>query len=354
MLLRWRIELRCSFVKICKMTREEKINAFDINGLSVHDQLFGLPFSEDESEIIVVPVPWEVTVSFGSGTVDGPQFVFEASKQVDLFLPDHPELWKRGIAMIEEPRHLRALSNDLRPLVEARIHAMESKKEPSKVDLEKIEAGCREMNEWVQSTVAFYLQKGKRVVLIGGDHSTPLGYIKALSNIYPEMGVLQIDAHADLRVAYEGLTYSHASIMHNVLSETGITSLTQVGIRDFCHQEYDVMKNDERVTTFFDRDMQKVRFEGGNWQNVVEKIVESLPRQIYLSVDVDGLQPVFCPNTGTPVHGGLTPEELLYLVRKIYSKKIEIIGFDINEVGASEWDANVASRLLWHICAYLK
>ncbi len=335
------------------MTREEKVKTFDVNGLSVHNQLFGLPFSVDESEIIVIPVPWEATVSFGSGTIDGPSCVFEASKQVDLFSPDHPELWKRGIAMVPEPQHLRTLCEELRPLVEARIDALENGEDPSSDDLEAIELGCRQMNNWVESTAKEYIERGKKVVLLGGDHSTPLGLIKALSNRYPDMGILQIDAHADLRVAYEGFTYSHASIMHNALKETTISSLTQVGIRDFCQQEYEVMENDRRVTTFYDRKIQDERFSGKCWTEIVDKLIANLPIHIYISIDVDGLQPVFCPNTGTPVHGGLTPDELVYFVRKIHNKNIKIIGFDINEVGSSDWDANVASRLLWQICAFI-
>lgn len=335
------------------MTREDKIAMFDVNGLSVHDQIYGLPFTIDESEIIVIPVPWEVTVSFGSGTIDGPSMLFDASKQVDLFSVDNPDFWERGVAVVEDPQHLRALSNKLRPLAEARIDAMENGDTPSNEDLLAIEKGCREMNEWVEHTANQFLDNGKFVALIGGDHSTPLGLIKALSKRHPSMGVLQIDAHADLRIAYEGFTYSHASIMYNVLHETSIKSLVQVGIRDYCHQEHDFIKSDARVTTFFDREIQHERFNGKTWADIVDDIVSQLPDTVYISLDVDGLQPVFCPNTGTPVYGGFTPDEVVFLVNKLSKSGKKIVGFDVNEVGANEWDANVAARVVWRFLSVL-
>ena len=335
------------------MTREEKINSFDVNGVSVHDELFGLPFSIDESEIVVIPVPWEVTVSYGSGTIDGPVMAFDSSKQVDIFHPQHPAHWKRGIALIEEPAHIRALSDKLRPLAEKRIDALEQRATPSIEDFAAIEKGCVLMNAWVEKTAQKYLEIGKKVVLLGGDHSTPLGLIKAVSAKYKNIGVLQIDAHADLRVAYEGFTYSHASIMHNVLKESNVSKLVQLGIRDFCQSEYNYIKDDDRITTFFDRDIQRRLMMGGSWKSIVDEVVDALPENVYISFDVDGMQPLFCPNTGTPVYGGYTPEQIVFLVEQIRNAGKNVVSFDINEIGPNEWDANVASRLLWELSVFL-
>lgn len=335
------------------MTREDKIKSFDVNGVSIHNQLFGLPFTLEESEIVVIPVPWEVTVSYGSGTIDGPVMAFEASKQVDIFHPNNPEHWKRGIAFIEEPTHIRALSDKLRPLAEKRIDDLEQQVNTSIEDLAAIEKGCVLMNDWVQKTAQKHLEEGKKVLLLGGDHSTPLGLIKSVADKYEDLGVLQIDAHADLRVAFEGFTYSHASIMHNVLKETSVSKLVQLGIRDYCQSEYKYIKDDKRITTFFDRDIQRRLMSGESWKAIVDEIVDVLPKHVYISFDVDGMQPVFCPNTGTPVYGGYTPEQIVFLVEQIRNSGRQIISFDINEIGPDEWDANVASRLLWELSTYL-
>ncbi|MCH8547106.1 MAG: agmatinase family protein [Cryomorphaceae bacterium] len=335
------------------MTREEKIRLFDVNQLSIHNQLFGLPFTIEESEIVVIPVPWEVTVSYGSGTIDGPAMAFEASKQVDIFHPKYPEHWKRGIAFVDEPNHIRTLSDKLRPLAEKRINALENQADTSIEELAAIEKGCVLMIDWVEKTAKKYIDKGKKVLLLGGDHSTPLGLIKAISEQNDDLGVLQIDAHADLRVAYEGFTYSHASIMHNVLKETSITKLVQLGIRDYCQSEYKYIKDDNRIVTFFDRDIQSRLMAGETWKAIVDEVVAALPKNVYISFDVDGMQPVFCPNTGTPVYGGYTPQQIIFLVEQIKASGRIIKSFDINEIGPDELDANVASRLLWELSALL-
>jgi agmatinase len=333
------------------MTREEKIAAFDVNGISVSKQVFGLPFTEEESHIILIPVPWEVTVSYGKGTVDGPKALLEASWQVDLFNMERPDFWQKGMYMIEEPVHLRRLSDQLRPLAEKRIDALSAGEDPSYEDLQAIEAGCKEMINWVEKTATHYLELGKKIILTGGDHSTPLGMIKALGKKYDTFGVLQIDAHADLREAYEGFTYSHASITYNILKESCIEKVVQVGIRDFCHAEYALAERDERVDIFYDKDLQRALFEGQKWSSLCDKIIRALPQKIYITFDVDGLDPRFCPNTGTPVFGGLTPDQVLYLVSGIIESGRKVIGFDINEIGVGndDWDANVAARLLYNL-----
>jgi len=165
-------------------------------------------------------------------------------------------------------------------------------------------------------------------------------------------GILQIDAHADLRESYEGFEFSHASIMFNGLKIKEVTKLIQVGIRDYCESEFEIIKNSKgRVKTFFDRDIKHAQFEGETWANICTQIVNELPENIYLSFDIDGLDPKLCPNTGTPVSGGFETEEILYLIEKIMKSGKKIIAFDINEIspGADEWDANVGARMLYRI-----
>jgi agmatinase len=222
--------------------------------------------------------------------------------------------------------------------------------------LEQINAGCKELNEWVFNSATELYAKGKLVALVGGDHSTPLGLIKAVGKQFGEFGILQIDAHADLRIAYEGFNYSHASIMYNVLQEVPeMTKLVQVGIRDFCDQEYELIQSDNRITTFFDKDIKERQFEGDTWKSICDDIIAQLPQQVYLSFDIDGLDPKLCSNTGTPVQGGFEAEQIHYLFKKLVDSGRRIVAFDLNEVSCGEEsqdsiDANVGARILYRMC----
>jgi agmatinase len=178
--------------------------------------------------------------------------------------------------------------------------------------------------------------------------------IQALAEQNENFGILQIDAHADLREAYEGFEFSHASIMYNALKIKQVQKLVQVGIRDYCEEELNLIKNSsDRIKTFFDRDIKYAQYNGDSWDRICNRIVSELPDKVYLSFDIDGLDPKLCPNTGTPVAGGFEAEQVLYLLERLVNSGKKIIGFDINEVSpgdeGGDWDANVAARLLFRI-----
>ena len=179
---------------------------------------------------------------------------------------------------------------------------------------------------------------------------------EAIAEKYPEFGILQIDAHFDLRKGYEGFTYSHASIMYNALNEIpAISKLVQVGIRDYSQVEWDYLQNTSKVVSYFSNDLKEQLFEGTSWKEISAGIVDQLPQHVYLSFDIDGLDPKLCPNTGTPVLGGLEIEQVYYLLKKIIASGRKLIGFDLSEVGVgeSDWDANVGARILWKLCNIL-
>lgn len=223
--------------------------------------------------------------------------------------------------------------------------------------LKEINEGSRFLNDWVYNQTIELLKKGKRVALLGGDHSTPLGFFKAIAEHFGSFGILQIDAHCDLREAYEGFTYSHASIMYNALKEIPqLEKLVQVGIRDYCDEEVECINNSNgRVHTYFDKNIKEAQFEGKTWKQLTDEMIDKLPQQVYLSFDIDGLDPKLCPQTGTPVAGGLEAEQALYLVRRVLESGRKLIGFDLNEVGVSqnEWDENVGARILYRLCNLL-
>ena len=340
------------------MSLTEKIAAFDPNNLGQADSnVFGLPFTVDEARLVIVPVPWEVTVSYGGGTLQGPQAILDASKQVDLYDPFLPDAWKLGVAMDQIPKKLMTTSRVMRKRAETYIAKLEEGKHPDTdsvmaKDRRLIDQACRAMVDHVEEVTTRHLQAGKMVALVGGDHSTPLGFMKALAARHREFGVLQIDAHADLRDAYEGFEFSHASIMFNALKIKQIKKLVQAGIRDYCEAEVDVIRcSKNRVVTFFDRDIKRDLYRGKTVASVHQTIVKHLPKKVYISFDIDGLDPVLCPHTGTPVPGGFQFEEALHLVQQVAESGRTIIGFDINEVSPreDEWDANVGARLLFRM-----
>ncbi|SFB04301.1 agmatinase [Flavobacterium swingsii] len=343
------------------MTKEQIIQNFDPSQPGLADAtIFGLPFTAEQSEIIIIPVPWEVTVSYGAGASEGPEAILEASFQVDLQHQEFPELWKLGMYYDEAPTHWKKNSDKYKSLAQPIIEALENgeviENFPAlQFDLDKINKVCAELHTEVKERVLHWIQKGKKVVLLGGDHSTPLGYYQALATVHDDFGILHLDAHMDLRIAYEGFTYSHASIMYNALQIPQISKIVQVGIRDFCEQEVQVAQSN-RVVVHTDMDMKAETFEGKTWQEQCNDIIAALPQKVTVSFDIDGMYSWYCPNTGTPVPGGFSFEQATYLLSKLANSDKEIIGFDLVEVAPGEdddWDGNVGARMLYHMCGML-
>ena len=344
------------------MTKAEKIKTFDPSQPGLADAtVFGLPFTAEESEIVVIPVPWEVTVSYGAGASKGPEAVLESSYQVDLLHQEYPELWKLGIFMDEAPKKLEKRSKKFKKMAQPIIQRLESglKIEDDQTlyqHLQKINDACANMVESVKKQTLHWLNQGKCAVLLGGDHSTPLGYYQALAEKHDSFGLLHLDAHMDLRIAYEGFSFSHASVMYNALQIENISKIVQVGIRDFCEQEVDVVKEQgDRVKVFTDQYLKEKEFKGLNWHEQCQEIINLLPNKVCVSFDIDGLQPWYCPNTGTPVPGGYSFEQAAYLFRLLADSGKEVIGFDLVEVspGDNDWDGNVGARMLFHMCGML-
>lgn len=336
------------------------LSQFDPNSPGLlSNNIFGLPFSEEEARLILLPVPWEVTVSYSNGTARGPEQIFKASLQVDIYDADVKDGWKQGFFMRENNRQLLLKSDYLRKEAELYLKFLSeggdiSENEFLRRSVEDVNRGTEKMNEWVYAQTKELLEKGKLVGLVGGDHSTPLGYFRSIGEHKGDYGILQIDAHADLRNSYEGFKYSHASIMYNALAEVPqIKKLVQVGVRDYCDEEVNYIKNSEgRVVTFFDQDIKERQYEGETWKSICDSIVDHLPQQVYISFDIDGLDPKLCPHTGTPVAGGLEGPQVFYLFKKVVESGRKLIGFDLNEVSAGhdEWDANVGARMLFKLC----
>ncbi len=328
-----------------------------------NNNIFGLPTNEDDARLVIQPIPWEVTVSYGAGTARSPEAIFRASIQVDLFDPEFPDEWRQGIFMRSTDRKVLMKSDYLRKEAELYIDYI-SKGEDINANqfmcktLREVNEGSIFLNNWVYEQTKGLLEKGKLVALLGGDHSTPLGFFKAIGEKHGDFGILQIDAHFDLREAYEGFNYSHASIMYNALKEIPqIKKIVQTGIRDFGSDEWEyAQKNSDRLVVYFDKIIKRRHYEGESWKQIAEEIVNQLPEKVYISFDIDGLDRKLCPFTGTPVPGGFELEQVLYLFTKVVQSGKQLIGFDLNEVGIggdTDWDANVGARVLHKLCNLL-
>lgn len=331
----------------------EPNKVFDPDATGVaNGNYFGFEFSISQADLVLLSVPWDATVSYRAGTALGPEAIKEASTQVEIYDAQYGELWKRGIATDQAEPFATKYGVQVREKAAKIISQIEHGESGDSSILEEVNSACATLHEKIYRRATELLDSSKIVGLVGGDHSTPLGLVRALAQRHPGMGILHIDAHCDLREAYEGFTYSHASIMYNILKSTDIVQLTQVAVRDFCSEELALVNKDNRVTQFTDLQLNQAKFSGRSWSEQCAQIINTLPKKVYISLDIDGLDPSLCPSTGTPVAGGLSWNETIYLLHKIKESGRTVVGFDLNEVSPSDdqWDANVGARILYKLC----
>lgn len=315
-----------------------------------HDAgLFGFSVPISEARLVIIPVPWEPTTSYGRGTAAAPKAIVLPSHQLDLSDEAFGEFYTAGITLVPESA-LLARAN-----AEATRHAQNSRtgSDSAAASRDIVNRLSADMIETVQSESRKLLAQQKIVGVLGGDHSSPYGLIRALAEREPNFGILHIDAHFDLRKAYEGFVHSHASIMRNVLDTIPqVKTITHVGIRDYCQEELDYCQSSERNIMFTDHRLFSAKAQGIAFKTIADDIVNSLPEKVYISFDIDGLDPALCPGTGTPVPGGLSFHEARYLLERVVRSGRRVIGFDLCEVSGTntEWDLNVGARILFALC----
>ena len=326
--------------------------------------LFGLPHTPEQAAVHVLAIPFDATTSYRQGSAHGPEAVVAASRQVDLFDPDTGRPWQAGIALLESDARFetwqREASELARPIIQ-RGGAIAGQAELERA-LARVNAIGIELDTAVRERTADILRDGRLPCVLGGDHSVPFGAIAACAEAHPGLGVLHFDAHADLRRAYEGFQRSHASILHNVLHELPqVAKLVQVGVRDLGEDELRCMQEHEaRVRTLFDRDWARTRLAGGDLRALVREHLAELPPEVYITFDVDGLDPALCPNTGTPVPGGLRWDETMMWLEELAGSGRRVVGLDVVEVSPGtqrdpegrSWDAIVGARLLYKLIGY--
>lgn len=352
-----------------KNRKDEKIKKFNPNEAADSNTIFGLPdFTVEEAELIIMPAWWAPTVSYRTGTEYAPSQILNSSGQIELYFEPYAKAWQHGIMSLSmQPNEEQiARTHELR----ARINELRAKKMSyagSEKQLEQINSSCDLwMNQDMYREALYLFYSGKIPAVIGGDHSAPLGVVQAVDHVCQEQGktfsMLQIDAHMDLRKSYEGLKFSHASAMYNYLKLNAMERLVQLGVRDFCEEEAALTREySSRIKTFSNQSMKRGLYQHGrHWLQFCEEIADSITTQeVYVTIDMDGFDPKLCPNTGTPVPGGLEYDEFLYLMNHLVVSGKKIIGFDICETGVAEkttegtcYDTDVAARLLWQMSCY--
>jgi agmatinase len=350
--------------------------------------IFGLPFTRDESRVILVPVPFDATTSYGGGTAAGPAAILLASAQVDLYDHQFGRVYERGIHMLDIPDAIADLSRSARnfalPIIEHGGVDPADADDTTKHAIAEVRRACESVAAYTHDEFTRILREGKTPGLIGGDHSTPLGAISAVADFLTKhphaanvphagmggggFGILHVDAHMDLRDAFEGFQHSHASIMHNVLTSVSqVTKIVQFGIRDFGEKELAFARaQGPRVSVYFDQDIAEATMSGTPLAAILDRAIAELPPRVYVSFDIDALDPSLCPHTGTPVPGGLSFSAAALLLKRLKQSGRRVIGFDLVEVcpeaattgeefdpgnPGNEWDASVGARLLYKLCA---
>lgn len=263
----------------------------------------------DQAKAVILPVPHEETTSFLKGTAQGPQAILDAATQIELFDEKlKMEPFRVGIHVLP----FLAISPD-----------------------------TEEFLTRVETEVRAHLSRQKQVIMLGGEHTLTIGGVKAARKLFPNLGVVQIDAHADLRDSYQGNPFSHACAMRRIVDDA---PLFQLGIRSLSTEEFDLI-NQRKITTLFSHELSETNLDA---------FFDKLPEDIYLTFDLDGFDPAVVPGVGTPEPGGLTWEKADYIIERI-SARSNIRAFDIVELRPLPEEARseiTAARLLYRILGY--
>ena len=314
---------------------------------------FGDKSTPADADVVIVSAPWSVTSDFGRGATYTPDAVIDASAEGNLYDAATAISVEGRIATAEIDYNIQESSEHLgREAERLASHSIAVDSlggEYAARKIAHINEGFDEMHASIYRQCGNWASKGKRVAVVGGDHSVSFGAVKALAEYHKGIGVLFIDAHADY--AHDEIyNYSHRSIARDMVEEISfVERLVEVGVRDIDKAEADALAANEKVELFLAERLAARRFEGESWGSLCREMVERLPHKVYVSFDVDALKIEFCNNTNAPVPGGMTFDEVIYLVNTIVESGREIVGFDISEVVSkldNKMDAIVAARVL--------
>lgn len=273
--------------------------------------------SPENSRVAIVPCPYEATTSYGKGTEKGPAAVLEASQQVELF---DDELWVEPYTV--------GVQTCAPVIMEPQTETME---DPFRA---------------LQDAVAPLVEFNKFPIILGGEHALTLGAVKACIGRYPDLSILQVDAHADLRKSYEDKIYSHACVSYHLYKTLPQPNITQVGIRNISKGEADWMEEEQpNIHIFWARHQDKWNFSD---------IISTLSENVYLTIDIDGLDSAVMPATGTPEPGGMNWYQLMDLIKQLCIRK-NVVAADIVEFAPIEGmhaPSFLVAKLLYKLIGY--
>ena len=267
--------------------------------------------SLDAAQVVLIPVPYDSTTSFRSGAREGPEAIITAS----YGLEDYDFELELDVSEIG-------------------IHTTDA--------IEPHMAGPGPMTDRIKSTVASYLDTGKTVGLLGGEHSITIGSVQAHVDAYPDLSVLYLDAHADLRDEYMGTPFGHASAARRAYE---CCPVALAGVRSLCQEEHDFIRENNMPVWFWDPDSQL---------SSLDSILNTLSDTVYVSVDLDVLDPALMPAVGTPEPGGLAWHQLVALLGKVAESR-RIVGFDVCELAPADGPpacSYTAAKLVYKLVAY--
>ena len=306
-----------------------------------------------EADVVVVSAPWSVTADYGRGATYAPDAIIEASARGGNYDAWSEVSLEGRVATAEIDYNLQELSEQLGRDAERVAQVGDGGSITADYALRKVKninEGFDRMHLSIYEQVSRYAKQGKRVAVVGGDHSVAYGAVKALAESHNGVGVLFVDAHADFGEEKEIYNYSHRSIARNIIEEIPLVEkMVAVGVRESSRHESERMKAESKIEIFHAEMLANARFEGKSWGVQCREIVERLPKKVYISFDIDALKIEFCHNTNSPVPGGMTFDEATYLINSIVASGREIVGFDITEVVPhlkNKMDATVAAKLL--------
>ena len=263
----------------------------------------------EKAKVVLIPVPYDGTSTWQKGADKGPEAFLQASENMELYdIETDSEVYKEGVFLAE------AVNGGSSP---------------------------KEMVKAVHESVKKYINKNKFVTIFGGEHSISIGTIRAFNECFDNLTVLHIDAHADLRPEYEGTKFNHACAVYEASQNT---NLIQVGIRSMDIIEKSVMDYDK---TFFAHEMLLNEY----W---IENVIDLMTDNVFITFDLDVLDPSIMPSTGTPEPGGLLWYETLDLLKKVFTEK-NVVGFDIVELCPNEKDKSsdfLAAKLYYKMLSY--
>ncbi len=293
----------------------------------VSQPVYGRTCRWEEAELVLIAVPWGRGVSFRPGTEKAPALIRAVSTQIDYYRPECPRLEEAPLFWIE-PETPFSLESDPDTAYEAEVLPY--------------------VVRWAEAA----LTARKPFGIVGGDHSVPLGAHHALQKFAPgPYGVLHIDAHADLRPSYEGLRYSHATILYHISQLPQVERIVAVGVRDWAREEAEYARSRYPALAVYEMQrLAQAAYLGRSWMETVSEIVSLLPPYVYLSLDVDALEVGYVPNTGTPVPGGFHYEQLFFLLEAVRRSGRRIVAFDVCETGGAQLDALVSAHLIYRLC----